>query len=95
MSAEVLLGAAYAALLLGGAVVLEWLSRHTHNRSQAYRTSGFDYDAQHDFWVCHQGEQLWPAEFDRERWGDDLESWAATRSAPEPESPNGSGPEDA
>ncbi|MCB0831273.1 MAG: hypothetical protein KDB54_09135 [Solirubrobacterales bacterium] len=67
MSAEVLLGAAYAALLLGGAVVLEWLSRHTHNRSQAYRTSGFDYDAQHDFWVCHQGEQLWPAEFDRER----------------------------
>jgi len=67
LTPEVLLGAAYGLLLIGGALVLEWLSRHTHNRSQAFRTSGFDYDAQHDFWVCHKGEQLWPAEFDRER----------------------------
>ncbi|MCB0870847.1 MAG: hypothetical protein KDB52_08455 [Solirubrobacterales bacterium] len=67
MSTEILLGAAYGVLLLGGALTLEWLSRHTHNRSQAFRTSGFDYDAQHDFWVCHQGEQLWPTEFDREK----------------------------
>lgn len=43
----------------------------------------------------HDYRLLSQAEFDRERWGDDLESWAATRSAPEPESPNGSGPEDA
>lgn len=67
MSAEVLLSAAYGFLLIGGALVLEWLSRHTHNRSQAFRTSGFDYDSQHDHWVCHQGEQLWPSEFDREK----------------------------
>ena len=67
MSAEVLLAAGYGLILLVGALVLEWLSVHTHNRSQAFRTSGFDYDAQHDLWVCHQGEQLWPSEFDRER----------------------------
>jgi hypothetical protein len=67
MSTEVLLAAAYGIVLMLGAVVLEWLSLHTHKRSQAYRTSGFNYDAQHDLWVCHQGEQLWPAEFDRER----------------------------
>ena len=67
MNTEVLLAVGYAALLLGGALLLEWVSRHTHNRSQAWRTSGFDYDAQHDFWVCHKGEQLWPTEFDREK----------------------------
>lgn len=67
MSAEALLAAGYGIVLVAGALILEWLSRHTHNRAQAYRTSGFEYEAQHDFWVCHQGEQLWPAEFDRER----------------------------
>lgn len=67
MSVEVLLAAGYGAVLLCGALILEWLSVHTHNRSREFRTSGFDYDEQHDLWVCHQGEQLWPAEFDRER----------------------------
>lgn len=67
MSPEVVLGGSWAIILIVGALVLEWLSVHTHNRSQEFRTSGFDYDAQHDFWVCHQGEQLWPSEFDRER----------------------------
>ena len=67
MSTEVLIGAAYGVALLGAALILEWLSQHTHNRSQAYRTSGSDYDDQHDLWVCHKGEQLWPEEFDRER----------------------------
>lgn len=67
MSTEVFLAVAYGSVLLVAAGILEWLSVHTHNRSQAYRTSGFDYDEQHDLWVCHQGEQLWPSEFDRER----------------------------
>jgi len=67
MSPEVLLAAGYAALLLAGALLLEWLSVHTNNRSQQFRTSGFDYDEAQDFWVCHQGEQLWPEEYDRER----------------------------
>ncbi len=67
MTAEVLLAAAYAAALLAGALLLEWLSIHTHNRSQQFRTSGFEYEEEQDFWVCHQGEQLWPAEYDREK----------------------------
>jgi hypothetical protein len=67
MSTEVLLAAGYALVLLAGALIVEWLSIHTHNRSQQFRTSGFDYEEKHDFWICHQGEQLWPEEFDRER----------------------------
>jgi len=67
MTPEVFLAVAYAAALLVGALLIEWLSIHTHNRSQAFRTAGFEYEAEHDFWVCHQGEQLWPAEYDREK----------------------------
>jgi hypothetical protein len=32
-----------------------------------YRTAGFAYDDAQDLWVCPEGEQLWPQEFDRER----------------------------
>lgn len=67
MNPEVIMAAGYAGMLLAAAFVLEWLSAHTHNRSQEFRNAGFDYDEQHDLWVCHQGEQLWPKEFDRER----------------------------
>lgn len=67
MSTEVILALAYAAMLLAGAFALEWLSAHTHNRSQRFRTAGFTYEEKHDLWVCHQGEQLWPREFDREK----------------------------
>jgi hypothetical protein len=67
MNAEVLLAAGYAALLLGGAFVLEWLSAHTHRRSLRYRTAGFTYDEVHDHWECPEGQHLWPHEFDHER----------------------------
>jgi len=67
MTLEVVLAVAYAAALLVGALLIEWLSLHTHNRSQQFRTAGFEYEPEHDFWVCHQGEQLWPEEYDRER----------------------------
>jgi hypothetical protein len=67
MSREVLLFAGYAALLVAGAAVLEWLSAHTHRRALRYRTAGFDYDADHDHWRCPEGEHLWPHEFDHER----------------------------
>ena len=62
-----MLAAGYAALLTGGAFVLEWLSAHTHRRALRYRTAGFAYDETHDHWLCPEGEQLWPHEFDRER----------------------------
>jgi hypothetical protein len=67
VSPEVLLAAGYAGLLTGGAFALEWLSAHTHRRSLRYRTAGFAYDEAHDHWLCPEGEQLWPHEFDRER----------------------------
>src|SRR5829696_2453665 len=67
MSAEVLLAAGYAATMLAGAFVLEWLSAHTHRRALRYRTAGFTYDADHDHWLCPEGQHLWPHEFDHER----------------------------
>ena len=67
MSAEALLAAGYAGVLVGGAFALEWLSAQTHRRALRYRTAGFAYDEAHDHWLCPEGEQLWPHEFDRER----------------------------
>jgi hypothetical protein len=64
---EVVLAAAYAGLLTGGAFALEWLSAQTHRRALRYRTAGFAYDETHDHWLCPEGEQLWPHELDRER----------------------------
>jgi hypothetical protein len=67
VNAEVILAAGYAATLIGGAFVLEWLSAHTHRRALRYRTAGFSYDDTHDHWTCPEGEHLWPHEFDHER----------------------------
>jgi hypothetical protein len=67
VNVEALLAAAYAFALLLGAGLLEWLSAHTHRRSLRYRTAGFDYRADHDVWICPEGEHLWPHEFDTER----------------------------
>jgi Transposase DDE domain len=67
MSTEVLLAAGYAGALIAGAFVLEWLSAHTHRRSQRYRTAGFTYHADLDHWECPQGERLWPHEYDHQR----------------------------
>jgi hypothetical protein len=67
VSPEVWLVAGYAAFLVTAAVVLEWLSAHTHRRALRYRTAGFEYDDEHDHWRCPEGEHLWPHEFDHER----------------------------
>lgn len=67
MSPEVVLAAGYAAFLLAAAVVVEWLSAHTHRRSLRYRTAGFTYNEQHDHWQCPEGQHLWPHDFDHER----------------------------
>jgi hypothetical protein len=66
MSAEVVLAAAYAVSLTGGAFLLEWVSAHTHRRALRYRTAGFSYDETHDHWTCPEGEHLWPHELDHE-----------------------------
>jgi hypothetical protein len=67
MSPEAVIAAGYTVVLLGGALLLEWLSAHTHRRSLRYRTAGFEYHEQHDAWKCPEGEYLWPHELDEER----------------------------
>jgi hypothetical protein len=64
---EALLAAGYAVFLLAAAGLLEWMSVHTHRRSLRYRTAGFEYEAEHDRWICPEGENLWPHELDHER----------------------------
>lgn len=66
MNAEVLLAAGYAGFLTGMAFAIEWLSAHTHRRALRYRTAGFSYSAEHDHWLCPEGEHLHPHEFDPE-----------------------------
>jgi hypothetical protein len=67
MRPEVLLAAGYAALLVTGALTLEWLSAHTHRRALRYRTAGFAYDEDLDHWKCPEDQHLWPHEVDHER----------------------------
>jgi hypothetical protein len=67
MSAEVVMTAGYAGVLIVSAFVLEWLSSHTHQRALRYRTAGFAYNETHDHWTCPERHPLWPREFDAER----------------------------
>ncbi len=63
-SGEVVLFAGYAVILLFIACALDGLARHSHARSERYRTAGFRYHPQHDAWVCPQDQMLWPTEYD-------------------------------
>lgn len=67
LDAEVALTAAYALFLLGIAGGLDLLARHSHRRSEGYRTAGFRYHAHLDAWECPEGQQLWLHEHDHER----------------------------
>jgi hypothetical protein len=67
VSPEVLLVTGYAVFLLVVAVALDRLARHSHARSERYRTAGFRYHPQQDVWVCPQDQMLWPTAYDEER----------------------------
>jgi len=64
---ETLLGAGYALFLVLAALALELLARHSHVRSERYRTAGFAYHDRIDAWVCPEGEHLHLRETDHER----------------------------
>lgn len=66
-SPELVLSVGYACCLLVFAVGLDRLARHSHARSERYRTAGFRYHPQHDLWVCPQDQVLWPALYDEHR----------------------------
>ena len=57
----------YAAFLLCVAIGLDLLARHSHARSQRYRTAGFTYHHKHDAWICPEDQILTRSETDHER----------------------------
>ena len=64
---EVALAGAYALLLVGVSLILEWLARHSHRRSEHYRNSGFVYKRKEDVWQCPTGHHLTREQTDFER----------------------------
>lgn len=64
LSAEVPWFAGYACALLLAACALDRLARHSHARSDRYRTAGFRYHPDQDAWVCPQDQMLWPTLYD-------------------------------
>lgn len=64
---EVILAGGYALFLVGVALVLEVLARHSHRRSEHYRHSGFVYKRRLDVWECPTGHHLTRVETDQAR----------------------------
>jgi hypothetical protein len=67
LDAEVVLAAAYAAILLGCAYGLDALARHSHRRSEQYGIGGSRFHAHIDAWECPEGEYLHLRHRDDER----------------------------
>jgi hypothetical protein len=63
---EPLLAGGYAILLVLIAVLLEWLARHSQQRSDQYHTGGFRFHHNRDAWECPQGATLERSEIDHE-----------------------------
>jgi hypothetical protein len=64
LATESLLAAGYGLFLTLAAIGLDLLARHSHRRSDLYRTAGFTYFEQHDSWECPEGERLHRVETD-------------------------------
>lgn len=64
VATESLLAAGYGLFLALVALGIDALARHSHRRSELYRTAGFSYDAAHDAWECPEGERLHRIETD-------------------------------
>jgi Transposase DDE domain len=58
MGTEALLAVGYAVFLLLVATGLDVLARHSHRRSDRYRTAGFTFRPDLDLWECPEGQQL-------------------------------------
>ena len=59
--------AGYAVFLLAVSVGLNLLARHSHDRSERYRTAGFTYHHKSDAWVCPEDQILTRSEVDHDR----------------------------
>jgi hypothetical protein len=58
VATESLLAAGYGLFLALAALGLDSLARHSHRRSELYRTAGFSYLESVDAWECPEGERL-------------------------------------
>jgi hypothetical protein len=67
VATESLLAAGYGIFLALAAVGLDLLARHSHRRSELYRTGGFSYLASADVWECPEGERLHRIETDMQQ----------------------------
>jgi hypothetical protein len=66
IATESLLAAGYGLFLALAALGLDALARHSHRRSELYRTAGFTYLEQVDAWDCPEGERLHRVDTDLE-----------------------------
>ena len=64
VATESLLAAGYGLFLVLVALGLDVLARHSHRRSELYRTAGFTYHEHLDAWECPEGEHLHRIETD-------------------------------
>lgn len=64
LATESLLAAGYGLFLAIAALALDGLARHSHRRSELYRTGGFTYHDHLDAWECPEGEHLHRIEID-------------------------------
>ena len=77
VATESLLAAGYGLFLALAALGVDALARHSHRRSELYRTAGFTYLEHVDAWDCPEGERL-------HRVGTDLEARLARYRARAP-----------
>lgn len=63
---EALLAAGYATFLTVAALGVDLIARHAHQRSDRYRTAGFQFHEHLDIWVCPEGERLHRVETDHD-----------------------------
>jgi hypothetical protein len=64
IATESLLAAGYGLFLALAALGVDALARHSHRRSELYRTAGFSYLEHVDAWDCPEGERLHRVETD-------------------------------
>lgn len=64
IATESLLAAGYGLFLAIAALGLDALAKHSHRRSELYRTGGFTYQSHLDAWECPEGERLHRIETD-------------------------------
>jgi hypothetical protein len=64
VATESLLAAGYGLFLVLVALGLDGLARHSHRRSELYRTAGFTFHEHLDAWECPEGERLHRIETD-------------------------------